>query len=349
MEMFMRRIKIITIIFMFILTGCSTTPEYQNKKESHFLIGTIVTLNLYHEDEQVLNQTMAEIVEHVKASEQIFSRRIETSELYQLNNSKLTESKVSEDLYYLIKQSLYYNTFSSGYFDVTMLPVIELWGIDTDNPKLPAPDDIISALTHVGSEGIHLSSDKDTPYMITYDTPGIQIDLGGIAKGYITDEIVKILIKNDIPFGIIDLGGNLYVHGKKNGSEDWTLGIRDPEGSATDLLGKVTLNNKSLVTSGGYERFFEFNGSRYHHILDPFTGYPVESGLKSVSIISDSSIDCDALSTAIFAMGLTDGLAAINALENTECIIVTNENKVYLSEGLTSNFSLISDLYTLVD
>jgi len=169
------------------------------------------------------------------------------------------------------------------------------------------------------------------------------IDLGAIAKGYAADEIVKLLKDNGVSSAIIDLGGNIFVLGKKQDGSPWKVGVQNPEKSGSDTIGFVTASDKSIVTSGVYERYFEFEGKSYHHILNPETGYPYEKDVLGVSIVSDTSIDGDSLSTTLFALGVDEGLKLIESLDGVNAIFITRDHNLHLSSGFKDIFTLTND------
>ena len=179
------------------------------------------------------------------------------------------------------------------------------------------------------------------------EEPGMKIDLGAIAKGYIADEVKKLFIENGITTAIIDLGGNVVVMGDSPTREGggFNVGIQDPFDSRGTYVAALNLKNQSIVTSGVYERYIEQDGEIYHHLMNPKTGYPFDNELASVTIISDESIDGDALSTVVFGYGLEDGLKYVNDVDNIEAVFITKEKDVYTSAGLAENFSLTNDDY----
>ncbi|MCX8012779.1 MAG: FAD:protein FMN transferase, partial [Rectinema sp.] len=177
--------------------------------------------------------------------------------------------------------------------------------------------------------------------------PGMRLDLGAIAKGYAADEIAQILANHKVKAAIIDLGGNILAFGAKKDKSPWRIGIQDPESERGEYLGIVTGPQMTVVTSGVYERFFIENGTRYHHILSTRTGWPVDNGLLSVSIVSKRSIDADALSTSLFILGMEKGLALLKNFADTYAIFIDKDHKVYLSPGAEKIFTLISKTYRL--
>jgi len=178
---------------------------------------------------------------------------------------------------------------------------------------------------------------------------GMRLDLGAIAKGYAADEVEKIMVAHKVKSAIIDLGGNVFVYGKKKDGTPWRVGIQNPYSDRGEYIGLVTGGQMTVVTSGVYERYFIENGKRYHHILDTTTGFPVDNGLISVSIVTESSIDADALSTSVFALGLDKGMKLVESLQDVYAIFIDSNNKVYLSPGTNKIFTLTDNKFTLSD
>jgi thiamine biosynthesis lipoprotein len=175
------------------------------------------------------------------------------------------------------------------------------------------------------------------------------LDIGGMAKGYAADEAVRIIQRAGIPRAIVDLGGNIFAYGVKEGDQPWRVGIQNPSGLRNDYLGIIEVRNKTIVTSGVYERFLEEDGKRYHHILSSRDGYPVENGLVSVTIIAGSSMDADGLSTGVFALGYEQGKKLIDSLDDTDALFVFADNTVRGTAGALAHFTLTDTAYTLVE
>ena len=177
---------------------------------------------------------------------------------------------------------------------------------------------------------------------------GMKVDLGAIAKGYAADEVARVLKESGVEHAIVNLGGNIMTLGGNPNGNPWRIGIQDPFNPRGDFLGVVFVKDQTVVTSGTYERYFEENGKKYHHILNPATGYPIENNLHSVSIITDKSIDGDGLSTAALLIGLEEGVKLIESLEHVEAIFITSDKKVYISSGLKNNFKIIKPEFKLI-
>jgi len=174
----------------------------------------------------------------------------------------------------------------------------------------------------------------------------MSLDLGGIAKGYAADKIAEFLIENNINKALISLGGNIFALGSNEIDEPWKVGIKNPFSDESEIIGYVKVTNKSVVTSGIYERYFIEDNKRYHHILNPFTGYPYENDIFGVTIISDKSVDGDALSTIAFSYGIKKGLDFINSMENVEAIFISKNKEIFITDTL-NNFIITNDKFTI--
>lgn len=309
-----------------------------------FFLNSILTLDIYDTglDNAKINQ---EVEDRVRELENKMSTKIATSEVSKINdNAGIDKVKVSDDTYTVIKEALKYGKISKGKFDITVGNLVDLWGIGTENEKVPSEEEIQKALATVDYNKVEIDDNNKTVFL---KDKGMKIDLGAIAKGYVADDIVKILEKDGVKSAIINLGGNVYVYGNKGG-KNFKIGIRNPlSPDPNDYLGIYQSQNESVVTSGVYERFFEKDGKRYHHILSTSDGYPIDNNLISTSIITKSSMDADALSTTTFALGLKEGLKLIENTKNTEAMFITADKKIYMTSGLKDKFELKNSDFTI--
>ena len=309
-----------------------------------FFLNSILTLDIYDTglDNAKINQ---EVEDRVRELENKMSTKIATSEVSKINdNAGIDKVKVSDDTYTVIKEALKYGKISKGKFDITVGNLVDLWGIGTENEKVPSKEEIQKALATVDYNKVEIDDNNKTVFL---KDKGMKIDLGAIAKGYVADDIVKILEKDGVKSAIINLGGNVYVYGNKAG-KNFKIGIRNPlSPDPNDYLGIYQSQNESVVTSGVYERFFEKDGKRYHHILSTSDGYPIDNNLISTSIITKSSMDADALSTTTFALGLEEGLKLIENTKNTEAMFITADKKIYMTSGLKEKFELKNSDFTI--
>lgn len=320
----------ITFVLVICLTSCGLFQENAAKKytKTDFLLDTVVSVTVYEKDQTGI---IDECLDAVRYYEKLFSRTDPESELYALNQRGRME--VSDELLEVIKTALHYCELSGGRFDITMGEVSAMYGFSSPSPAKPSEKRIVSAMSHTGWEKIQI----DGSTVILTD-PEAVIDLGAIAKGYIADRLADMLRAAGVESAIIDLGGNILCVGSKPDGSDFKVGIQYPYGDSSTVIATANISGLSVVTSGVYQRYFQENGQVYHHILDPDNGYPVDNGLLSVSIISAKSLDCDALSTSVFALGLEDGMELVNSLEGVWAVFVDKDFNVYYSDGFEAEF-----------
>lgn len=298
-------------LVLFLLCGCTQ----QENKQTKFLFDTIVTLTAACD-----TKTLDGAFKLCEDFEQMLSRTVEGSDVQTLNNSNGFVS-VDEHTKKIVERAIYYGDLSGGRFDITIYPVSSLW--DFNNQIIPSKDEIAEALKNVDYEDIEIKNN-------TINLNGKQIDLGGIAKGYIADRVLEYFKTNNVSQGIIDLGGNLVVFGDKN----YTIAIKKPF-SNNEYAATLSVKNKTVVTSGVYERYIKKDNKIHHHILDPKTGYAYKSDLYSATIIADSSFDADALSTVCLLLGLEGAKNLIENTNNAEAVFIDNKQNLHYTSGLT--------------
>lgn len=299
-------------IICLLLIGCNEKPK--NLKSSRFMLDTIVTLDINCDQ-----KTLEEAFLLCEKYENLLSKTRKNSDVYKLNNAD-DYITVSKDTVKIIKRSVYFSGLSEGLFDITICPVTNLW--DFEGTTLPDRKEIEEAIKNVNYERIKTDGEK-----VFLD--GTEIDLGGIAKGYIADKLLSFFKEKNVTDGIINLGGNVIVFGNKEKS----VGIAKPF-SENEIVAKVKLKNKSIVTSGTYERFIDIDGKIYHHILDPKTGYSCETDLNSATVIGDTSLDLDALSTICILLGKEKATKLIEQTEDTEAVFIDKQGKLTYTKGL---------------
>lgn len=333
------KIKILGILCMLVVictfSGCSSVNDTEPVSKTDFYFDTVVTITLYGQDNVKYIDKCFDICSKY---EKMFSRTIKGSEIDQINNANGNPVSVSEDTLDLINKGIYYSDKTDGKFDITIGGVSDLWDFDSDKPQVPKESDIASAIENVNYKNIVV--DKNN---ISLSRQGTVIDLGGIAKGYIADKLKEYLISKGINSGVIDLGGNIVLIGSKPDGTAYNIGIKKPFSKKQESAVVVNTKNKSIVSSGNYERYFQKDGKLYNHILDTSTGYPIENNLYSVSIISDKSIDGDGLSTSCYVLGLDKGMQLIEETDGVEAIFIDSDYKLYYSSGL----SVKDDVVTL--
>lgn len=295
-----------------------------------FAFDTTYSITLYQGGSQeVLNTCIRKCAEY----EQIFSRTLESSELYKVNQlSKQAEGSlkiaISRELAALIQEGLRYGEISEGNFDISIEPLSSLWNFTAEHPQLPDAEEIKNALSLVDYSQLSLEQE----YLIIR-TPGVCIDLGGIAKGYIADCLKDYLMEQGVRSAIINLGGNILCIGEKADGSAFHIGIQHPFADQNKSIAVVAVKGCSVVSSGIYERYFIENDNIYHHILDPKTGYPRENDLMAVTIISEKSVDGDGLSTTCFGLGMEEGMKLINSMDGVTAVFITKDEQLHYADG----------------
>lgn len=331
-----RQKKICFLILLFflplLLSGCLSSEKEKKISATRIYLDTVTSITLYGtEDEQILEDAFALISRY----QDIFSRTQTDSEVYRLNHSEDHTIPLSTPLAELVEKGLYYGKLTDGAFDLSIAPVSSLWNFTEESPEVPERSDISSALSYVDYRNLQLH--KNTLIRKNIHT---QLDAGGIAKGYIADKLKEFLLSEDISSALINLGGNILCVGSKPDGTPFQIGIEKPFSNQGEMAALLEINDLSVVTSGTYERCFEKNGTFYHHILNPSTGYPVKNNLQSVTIISSNSTDADALSTSCFVLGLEKGLALINSIPDTYAIFITEDSQLHYSDGFSSHLKI---------
>ncbi len=261
--------------------------------------------------------------------ENLLSPSVEESEVYKINQSNGTPVTVSSETAELLRLGIHYGELSGGKFDITIASASDLWEFsDNKDGELPVPQTLEEAVSHIDYRCVKIEGNT-----VTLTDPEAKIDLGGIAKGYIADRLKDYLSGAGVRHALINLGGNVLTLGGRYDGSDFRIGIQKPFSEDGTLLGTVSVSDRSVVSSGDYERYFEKDGIIFHHILDPDTGYPVNNDLDQVTIISDRSVDGDALSTTCYVLGLNDGMELIRGLEGVEAVFVTKDGELHTSSS----------------
>ena len=324
--------KLTALLLAGILTGCSAPAEemQQPVERSLFAMNTYMTFTAYGEDAQAALQEAEECIQQVEG---LWSVTDEDSEIYQANHSGGQPVTVSEETAEIISFALEMAQRTGGALDPTIYPVLTAWGFTTDSKQVPSQQQIAQLLEQVGYDRIQLNGTELTV------PDGMELDLGAVGKGYTADLVTEILRRHGVTSALISLGGNIQAIGSRPDGSDWRLGIRAPRESGN--LGVLTVSNAAVVTSGGYENYFDDEqGNIYWHILDPSTGYPADSGLQSVTIVGREGKMCDALSTALFVMGAQSAEQYWRENGGFEMLLVTDSGEILITEGIAEDFTL---------
>lgn len=338
-------VVIVVLLCTTALTGCGEADESSDDdnvhKDTGFAMGTVVDQTIYAED-----NIASDIIDLLTETENTWiSWRAEDSEIAEINRNAADgkSTEVSDQTAKYINAALKVASDSKGAFDPTIGKLTRLWDFDNSKNEVPDEGDIEDLVKYVGYGNINL---KDNTVTMDKHT---SIDLGAIGKGIGCDEIQSYIDSlNDIRGALINIGGSsILTYGKKDNGEPWKVAVLDPR-NESEYLGSISIEGTNHIsTSGDYERYFEQDGKRYHHILDPSTGFPADSGVMSVTVVTDNGANCDALSTACFVMGYEKALDLL-AEYNAEAIFVDTEKNVYITEGLKDKFELIAEGYEIV-
>ncbi len=325
------------LALLLLLGGCAApanTPGPQAAKRSGagFYFDTVVTATLWGAPEGTLEEIWAACDRY----EKLLSKTIEGSDVWRINHAEGQAVAVDPETWSILHRAREINAMTGGAFAVTIAPISAMWDFTGGTNRMPAEEQRLAALPLVNDSAITLGGDG------TVSLPkGMEIDLGGIAKGYIADQVAK-LVKDKVSGAILSLGGNVYVLGEKPDGTAFNVGIRDPQGDAGSVLAVVTTTDRSVVTSGIYERQFTLDGVTYHHILDPADGLPSRSDLASATIISPSSMDADALATACIVLGSEKALSLLEQ-QGVDGVLVRRNGDVIRHQASDSYQLVLAD------
>ena len=357
---------LLLIAFSLLLLSCrrsGVAPDNRMLKETKLLMGTTVEITVRGEDKTLAGKAIEQAFREMEKVDDLMSTFKEDSEISLLNREGARKPvKVSRETFRVIRESIRLSEVSNGAFDITVKPLVDLWrsvrkkerlleelkktlspagikDMKAFSSLLPGKEELKKVLALVNYRNILLNEKKGT---VRFREAGMEIDLGGIAKGYAVDKAVEKLRQEGVKQAIVNAGGDLYLLGSPPGKSFWNVGINHPFKKGK-ILGMVRTRNEAIATSGNYERYFTLGGKRYGHILNPHTGMPVE-GILSVTVLSEKALTADGLATAIFVLGPKKGLELANRIKGVEAIIVSKDKQggmiVSVSEGLKSRLSL---------
>lgn len=309
------------------------------------LLHTVVQLQIYHEGTEDIIQ---EVVDYMVEMEAQLSTNVKGSDVYRINeNAGIQAVEVQEETFDIIQRAIQIAEESDGLFDVSIGALTNLWQIGSEEARVPSEGEIEEALSHIDYQKIILDEENMT---VMLAEEGMALELGGISKGYIGSGVVDILEANNVTTAIVNLGGNVVVMGTSpNSDEGWNVGVQDPDEVRGEIVGTQRVKNAAIVTSGIYERYLEVDGHKYHHIMDPRTGYPLDNEISGVTVFAPTSFDGDSYSTALFLMGIEEGIEFINAKDGFEVAYIDKEGGVHLSEGIQDSFVLDNEEYYIVN
>ena len=330
-EFFKRNeVRFILLIFPFVLCGCR---NLQKSSLSFQAMNTFVSVQTFGKNSKNVNQ---KIKARLSELESLFSTTDSSSEIYKLNHSS-EKIQVSSETYTLLSYSVKMAEIFNGHFNPALFPVIREWGFTTGNYHVPSQEKINFLLKKTDFSQIQFFDDN---FVQLQDS--MSVDFGSVAKGFASDEIVKILSENNILSALIDFGGNIIAFGEKPDSSFWRIGIKNPFGGEVSLAVKV--KNQMVITSGGYERFFtDENQKKYIHIFDGKTGFPVENEIESVTIICENGLYADTLSTALFIIGSENAVSFWRERKDFQMIILQKDGSILYTSPLESQIEILSE------
>ena len=323
-----RRILPAAVLAAVCLTGCAK-PEPQEYSTDLFAMDTYMQLKVWNTDD---GASLDAAAARIAALENTFSVTIDGSDIARVNHAAGAATQVSEDTALLIRKAQEIGDASGGALDISLYPVLCAWGFTTGEMHVPDPETLDTLLGRVDYTKIGLDGNTVT---LPAD---MEIDLGALAKGYTSDEVIRIFRESGAESAIVSLGGNVQALGSKPDGSKWKVGIVDPF-SPSENMGVVEIENQAVITSGNYERYFEENGQKYWHILDKADVEPADNGLVSMTIIGDSGLQCDALSTALFVEGTEGAVAHWQRDGGFEMLLVTEDGRMLVTEGIADAFT----------
>jgi thiamine biosynthesis lipoprotein len=309
------------------VASCAREKPYV---EETFVMGTQAWITIYGLEEREAEAAADEALRELHRIESFMSNWKKESEISRLNrDSDGSPHRISSELFHVISKAFYFSDLTAGAFDISARPLVQLWGFQGGEAKLPSDAEITAALLRVGYRKILLDIESKSIIL----PPGMELDLAGIAKGYAVDRSAQILKEHGVERGTVNLGGNIYAIGSPPGEKGWSIGIRDPKGGRK-VVGTLLLADAAVATSGNYENFVELQGKIYGHIIDPRTGRPV-SDILSVTVVASSALDADALSTGLFVLGPEGGREALDFLPDAKALFAmpVGEGITYVETG----------------
>ncbi|HWQ76746.1 MAG TPA: FAD:protein FMN transferase, partial [Syntrophomonas sp.] len=319
------------------IAGCSSNRNKPHAANS-FAMGTVISQKVYGDQGE---EAIAAVEEKIKSMEEMLTFNAPEGDVYQLNkNAGQQQVQLHSETIAIMKKAQEIAVLSNGAFDITIGPLVKTWGIGTKDEHIPAADVLQQLLSLVNYQDLDIGSTA-----AGLKRAGQMVDLGGIAKGYAGDVAIQIYKQFGIKSAFINIGGNVAALGSKPDGSPWTVGIRNPRPDSgqtqeEQILGYIAVQNQAVTTAGDDQRYFIKDGQRYFHILDPKTGYPAQSGLMSVTLVTDSSFDADALDTAVFILGLERGRELLRQYGGVEAVFITTDKKIYITDGLKDRFKL---------
>ncbi len=331
----MRHLKYIALLLALCITllcGCAKqAPDLSAESETKtvFAMDTVMDVTAYGEN---AGEAVSDAAERITELEKRFSVTLEDSDISAVNHAYGQPVEVSDDTAALLTGALEYCEATGGALDVSIYPVLKAWGFTTEEYRVPDAEELTDLLERVDYSRVSCADGAVTV------PAGMEIDLGSVAKGYTGDQIMQVFRDHGVTSGMVSLGGNVQTLGSKPDGSAWRIAIQNPVGEG--FVGVIEVRDEAVVTSGGYERYFEQDGETYWHIIDPATGAPAKNGVISASIVSKSGLRCDALSTALFILGQDGAEHFWREHGDFDYILVLDNGSIVVSEGIADRFTV---------
>ena len=334
------------LFLLLVLSLASCKPAVKKESRTVFALGTVCSIQVFTEKSQTeVESILQTCTRRLEELERHLSANAEFSTLIDINKAAgLSAVNVPADIYPLFERAMFFAEKTDGAFNPAIGGVVKLWNIGFENARKPEDQDIQEALSLTDYKDVQL-----TGTAVFLKKEGMKLDLGAIAKGFAADELTRIVKQAGIMHAVIDIGGTIAAAGVRPDGKRWNIGIRDPRIRQGQPIISAPIENRSISTSGSYERYFEQDGVRYHHIIDPATGYPVRNNLIAVSVFSNSATDADALSTACFVLGYEKAVKLLAELPDTEALFIFEDNSVRATGDLEKNIVILNSAFRFAD
>lgn len=314
------------VAILSLLSGCSS-GNVASTSEEFFAMDTFMRVTVYGDRSEEMAEEAKNEIERIDELLSISG----DSEIADINAHG--GGRASPETRDILERAIEIGRWTDGAFDITLYPVVDAWGFFSGEYRIPDNEEIKELLLHTGIENINVNEDNS----VVFAQQGMGIDLGGIGKGYAGQRVHDILAENGVSSALMELGGNICLLGTKPDGSLWRVAIMSPF-DTSDRVGVIEAKDVSIVTSGGYQRYFEEDGTTYHHIIDPSTGFPADSGLMSVTIVCSDGLLADALSTALFVMGEDEACRFWRENGGFEMLLVTDDGRIVVSSGIEDSF-----------
>lgn len=330
----LQKISAFGAVLSILLTGCGNNNSNQSESRDVWAMNTYMTMTAYGKN---AGTALDKATERINFLDKLLSVTSENSDVWRINNSGGNSVEISDDTAEIIRSAIEYGD-KTGTLDITIYPVLKEWGFTTQEYKIPDDDILDGLLENVNYSAIQLDGNSISI------PEGYMIDLGAVAKGYTGDKVIAELRENGVESAIISLGGNVQSLGVKPDGSQWNVAVKNPFIPDSTMC-IVSVGEKAVITSGNYERFFTGNdGKNYWHIIDKSDGYPADNGLVSVTVIGDSGIMCDALSTALFIAGTEQAQEYWRKNSGFDMILVTDDGRILYTDGIADSFKNVSNM-----